>query len=253
MTPLRLHYPSPTTLALSIFLWGLGPAQELDAQQLHDLPLAAENVHWGYYSGSLEPVLRIDSGDSVRVETLLARGLERLLLAGADPDQIPQRLKDVDAAVTERGPGAHPLTGPIWVEGAEPGDVVEVRMLEFELLHPFGLSYFLPGAGTLPDDFPYGYLRLTQVDLQKRTAEFAPGITIPLAPFFGSIGVAPLPLMGHISSNPPDHHGGNIDNKDLVAGTSLYLPVHVPGALVSFGDAHGIQGDGEVALTALEV
>ena len=187
------------------------------------------------------------------METLLARGLERLLLAGADPDQIPQRLKDVDAAVTDRGPGAHPLTGPIWVEGAEPGDVVEIRILDFEILHPFGLSYFLPGSGTLPDDFPYAYLRLTPIDIASGSARFTPDITLPLAPFFGSMGVAPSPLMGRMSSNPPDHHGGNIDNKDLVAGTTLLLPVHVPGAMVSFGDAHALQGDGEVALTALEV
>jgi acetamidase/formamidase len=253
MTSLDSRYPIAAALVLSVFLCGLDPDAELGAQQLHELPLAPENVHWGYYSGSLEPVLRVDSGDSVRVETLLARGLERLLLAGADPDQIPQRLKDVDAAITDRGPGAHPLTGPMWVEGAEPGDVVEVRMLDFELLHPFGLSYFVPGSGTLPEDFPYTYLRVTEVDVERSTAQFAPDITIPLAPFFGSIGVAPLPLMGRISSNPPGHHAGNIDNKELVAGTSLYLPVHVPGALVSFGDAHGIQGDGEVALTALEI
>ena len=240
-------------LVLSTMLGALEPGTELGAQQLHDLPLAPENVHWGYYSGSLEPVLRIDSGDRVRVETLLARGLERLLLAGADPDQIPQRLKEVDAAVTDRGPGAHPLTGPIWVEGAEPGDVVEIRILDFEILHPFGLSYFLPGSGTLPDDFPYAYLRLTAIDIASGSARFAPGITLPLAPFFGSMGVAPSPLMGRMSSNPPDHHGGNIDNKDLVAGTTLLLPVHVPGAMVSFGDAHALQGDGEVALTALEV
>ena len=119
MTSLRSRYAIFATLILSAMLWGLGRVAALGAQQLHELPLAPENVHWGYYSGSLEPVLHIDSGDSVRVETLLARGLERLLLAGADPDQIPQRLKDVDAAVTDRGPGAHPLTGPIWVEGAE--------------------------------------------------------------------------------------------------------------------------------------
>jgi len=219
----------------------------------HELPLAASNVHWGHYSGDLEPVLRIKSGDRVRVETLLARGLERLYLAGADPSEIPQRLKDVEASVTDRGPGAHPLTGPIHIEGAEPGDVVEIRMLDFEFLHPFGLSYFLPGSGTLPEDFPYANLRLTHLDLGSLTASFTPDITLPLAPFFGSIGVAPSPLLGRINSNPPDHHGGNLDNKELTAGSTLYLPVHVPGALVSFGDAHGIQGDGEVALTALEV
>ena len=253
MTSLRSVLGIPVPLVFSVVLAGLAPGVELGAQQLHELPLAPENVHWGYYSASLPPVLRIDSGDRVRVETLLARGLERLLLAGADPAQIPQRLKDVEAAVTDRGPGAHPLTGPVWVEDAEPGDVVEVRFLDFEFLHPYGLSYFLPGFGTLPDDFPYATLRLTPFDAAAGTADFAPGITLPLAPFFGSVGVAPSTLRGRISSSPPAEHVGNIDNKELVAGTSLFLPVHMPGAMVSFGDAHGMQGDGEVALTALEV
>ena len=253
MTLLRSLLRVSAPLALSAVLTGLTPGVKLDAQRLHELPLTPENVHWGYYSASLSPVLRIDSGDRVRVETLLARGLERLLMAGADPTQIPQRLKDVEAAVTDRGPGAHPLTGPVWVDDAEPGDVVEVRFLDFEFLHPFGLSYFLPGSGALPDDFPYAMLRLTRFDPAAGTAIFVPGITLPLAPFFGSVGVAPSPLRGRVNSNPPAEHVGNIDNKELVAGTSLFLPVHMPGAMLSFGDAHGMQGDGEVALTALEV
>ena len=128
MTSLRSLFRVSASLALSSALTGLKPGVELGAQQFHELPLAPVNVHWGYYSASLSPVLRIDSGDRVRVETLLARGLERLLVAGADPTQIPQRLKDVEVAVTDRGPGAHPLTGPVWVEGAEPGDVVEVEV-----------------------------------------------------------------------------------------------------------------------------
>ena len=237
--------------ALLIILLAAGTAWSAP-QRTHELPLAPGNVHWGYYSGSLEPVLTIESGDTVHVETLLARGLERLYLAGAREDEVPDRLKEVEAAVTDRGPGAHPLTGPIYIEGAEPGDVLEIRIEEFEFLHPFGLSYFLPGAGTLPDDFPYTMLRLTRFDPDAGTADFAPGVTLPLAPFFGSMGVAPSPILGRINSNPPAHHGGNLDNKDLIAGTTLYLPVHVPGALLSFGDGHGMQGDGEVALTALE-
>lgn len=249
--PARLSGP---LLFCALLAFGFAePAIAQEGGRLHELPLEPANVHWGHYSGSLEPVLHIQSGDRVRVETLLARGLERLLLAGADPDLIPDRLKRVEAEVTDRGPGAHPLTGPIHVEGAEPGDVVEVRIQDLEVLHPFGLSYFLPGAGTLPDDFPYTHLRLTPIDTEAGVAVFTPDIHIPLAPFFGSIGVAPHPVVGRINSNPPDHHGGNLDNKDLVSGSTLYLPVHVPGALVSFGDAHGVQGDGEVALTALEV
>jgi len=154
--------------------------------------------------------------------------------------------------VTERGPGAHPLTGPVWVEGAEPGDVLEVRILGFEYLHPFGVTGFIPGSGTLPDEFPYSRFRLLRFDTARGVTEFAPGITLPLAPFFGSIGVAPNPIVRRVSSGPPGHHTGNLDNKELVAGSTLYIPVHVPGALLSLGDAHAMQGDGEVTLTGLE-
>ncbi len=219
----------------------------------HDLPISPDNIHWGYYSGSLEPVLTIASGDHVTVETIVVRGLERLYMAGALPEEIPQRMKDVENSVSDRGPGAHPMTGPIAIQGAEPGDVVEIRMLDIGFIHPFGISYFLPGFGTLPGDFPHAYLKLIRFDPDRGVADFAPGITLPLAPFFGSIGVAPSPLLGRINTGPPaDHHGGNLDLKELVAGSSLYLPVQVPGALISFGDGHALQGDGEVSLTALE-
>ena len=221
-------------------------------QQTHDLDVTPERVHWGYYDGSLAPVLTIASGDTVRVETLLAGGLGRLRLSGAPEDEIPEALKVIEDTIQDRGPGAHPMTGPIYVAGAEPGDVLEVQILGFEFLHPFGVSAFVPGAGTLPDDFPYTELKFTRFDPETGTVDFAPGITLQLAPFFGSIGVGPHPILGRINTNPPGHHAGNLDNKDLVAGSTLYLPVHVPGALISFGDGHALQGDGEVALTALE-
>ena len=223
------------------------------AQQVtHDLRLIPENVHWGYYDGRLKPVLRINSGDTVRVETMVARGLERLRLAGVPDDEIPESLKVVERTVTDRGPGAHPLTGPIYVEGAEPNDLLEVRILGFEFLHPYGVSGFIPGSGTLPDEFPYTGFKLVRFNIGAGTAEFKPGVTLRLAPFFGSIGVAPPPILGRVSSGPPGFHTGNLDNKELVVGSTLYLPVHVPGGLLSMGDAHGMQGDGEVSLTALE-
>ena len=214
--------------------------------------MVPENVHWGYYDGRLKPVLRINSGDTVRVETMVARGLERLKLAGVGDDEIPESLKVVERAITDRGPGAHPLTGPIYVEGAEPNDLLEVRILGFEFLHPYGVSGFIPGSGTLPDDFPYTGFKLVRFNIAAGTAEFKPGVTLRLAPFFGSIGVAPPPIVGRVSSGPPGFHTGNLDNKELVVGSILYLPVHVPGGLISLGDAHGMQGDGEVSLTALE-
>jgi len=218
----------------------------------HDLRLLPGNVHWGYYDAALKPVLRVASGDTIRVETMIARGLQRLRAAGVAEDEIPEVMKVVERTVTERGPGAHPMTGPIWVEGAEPGDTLEIKIVGFEFLHPYGVSGFIPGGGTLPDDFPYVRFHLVRFDTRAGTAAFAPGITLKLAPFFGSIGVAPHPLVGRISSGPPGPHAGNMDNKELVAGSTLYVPVHVPGALLSLGDGHAMQGDGEVTLTALE-
>jgi acetamidase/formamidase len=220
--------------------------------QPHELKLLPQNVHWGYYDGTLKPVLRVASGDRIRVETMVARGLQRLRTVGVPEAEIPDALKAVESTVTVRGPGAHPLTGPIWIEGAQPGDVLEVRILGFEFLHPYGVTGFNPDNGTLPDDFPYAWFKLVRFNVGAGIAEFAPGITLRLAPFFGSIGVAPSPLVGRISSGPPGHHTGNLDNKELVAGSTLYLPVHVPGALLSMGDGHALQGDGEVSLTALE-
>lgn len=219
---------------------------------VHDLRLLPQNVHWGYYDAVVKPVMRVRSGDTIRVETMIARGLQRVRAAGVSEAEIPEALKAVENAVTQRGPGAHPMTGPVWVEGAEPGDVLEVRIRAFEFLHPYGITGFLPDNGTLPTDFPYTRFRRVNIDERAGTAAFAPGITLKLAPFFGSIGVAPSPLVGRVSSGPPGHHAGNLDNKELVAGSTLYIPVHVPGALLSFGDAHAMQGDGEVSLTALE-
>jgi acetamidase/formamidase len=218
----------------------------------YDLKLEPKNVHWGYYDAKIPPVLRIASGDTVRVETMVAGGLERLRLAGIKEGEIPESLKVIENTIKERGPGAHPMSGPIYVEGAQPGDTLEVRFVSFEFLHPFGVTAFSPGGGTLPDEFPYAGLKVIRFNEKAGTGDFGGGITLKLAPFFGSIGVAPPPLMGRISSRPPGPQVGNLDNKDLVAGTTLYMPVHVPGALLSIGDGHGGQGDGEVSGTAME-
>ena len=220
--------------------------------RVHEMPLVPEHVHWGYYDARLTPALRVTSGDRVRVETMVAGGLQRLRLAGVGEGEIPESLKAVEQRVTERGPGAHPMSGPIFVETAQPGDTLEVRIVAIEFLHNFGVNAFSPGGGVLPDDFPYAGLRLLRWPAGATSVEFKPGVMLPLAPFFGSIGVAPPPLVGRISSRPPGWHGGNLDNKDLVAGSVLYLPVHVPGALLSIGDGHGMQGHGEVTGTALE-
>jgi acetamidase/formamidase len=232
-----------------------GSAAPLVGQQAptHRLPLEPANVHWGYYAASVRPVLTIRSGDRVYVETMVAHGLWRLRRAGATEDRIPASMVAVENAVTDRGPGAHPMTGPIRVEGAEPGDVLEVRVLDIDYLTPYGVSGFLPGGGSLPDHFPYAGLRFFEFDVAGGTATMGDsGLRVPLRPFFGSIGVAPPEMRGRISSGPPGYHGGNFDNKELVAGTTLFLPVHVAGGLLSIGDGHAAQGDGEVSGTAIE-
>jgi acetamidase/formamidase len=238
------------TFALAASAAAIVAAQS--AARTHQLPLTPANVHWGYYDSRIRPVLTIASGDRVNVETMVAGGLQRLRLAGATEAEIPESLKAVEKAITERGPGAHPMTGPIFVEGAVAGDTLEVRIISIDFLHNFGVNAFAPGGGVLPSNYPYAQLKLFRWQPGATTVEFAPGINLKMAPFFGSIGVAPPPLAGRISSREPGWHGGNLDNKDLVAGSTLFLPVHVAGGLLSIGDGHAMQGDGEVTGTALE-
>ena len=219
--------------------------------QTRELKLSPGNVHWGYFDARLKPVLWIASGDTVRVETMLY-GMDRLKLLGVPDAEIPNSLREVANSRTDQSPGGAPLTGPIYVEGAEPGDILEVRILgEFEFLHPYGWTQFRPGRGTLPDDFPYFRVKLIRFNPAAGTAEFRPGVTLKLAPFWGTIGVAP-PIVGGRISIDPGPNGGNFDNKELVAGSTLYLPVHAPGALLSLADGHGMQGDGEISVAASE-
>jgi len=219
--------------------------------RVHDLPLTPSHVHWGYFDARLPPALRIAAGDRVRVETMIARGVQRLKDAGVKDDEIPASLKAVEAAITDKTAGPHPLTGPIFVEGAEPGDALEVEIIAIAFLHPFGVEAINPGGGALPDDFTVPALRLIRWPPGAAQLQFA-GASISMAPFFGTIGVAPPAGAGRIGSREPGKHGGNLDNKDLVAGSTLLLPVNVPGALLSIGDGHAVQADGEVTGTAVE-
>lgn len=239
-----------STLAAALLL-GLTVVRA-QTPRVHELKVAPAHVHWGYYDARVTPVLRVASGDRVNVETMIAGGLTRLRMLGVPEAEIPESLRAVEQATTDRGPGPHPMTGPIFVEGADAGDTLEVRFLSIGYLHHFGVNAFSPGGGTIPEEFPYAKLKLFRWPVGATSVEFAPGISVPLAPFFGSVGVAPPPLTGRLSSRPPGWHGGNLDNKDLVAGSTLYLPVHVPGALLSIGDGHANQGHGEVTGTALE-
>ncbi len=238
---------------LSLFALGQSPSQRpADAPQKYNLAATPTTVAWGYYDSAAPPVLRIHSGDIVVFDTLITNSPTGLEKAGLPPDQVQQSLRAIYKEVTNKGPGGHILTGPVYVEGAELGDTLEVRIQKIELAIPYAYNAFGPNRGFLPEDFPYRKMRIIPLDRQRMVAEFAPGIEIPLHPFFGSMGVAPPEAFGRIDSAPPGIHAGNMDNKELVAGTTLYLPVHAKGALFEVGDGHVGQGNGEVDITALE-
>jgi acetamidase/formamidase len=227
-------------------------ARSLDAQATYTLKPTPKTVAWGYYDAKAAPVLRVKSGDTVEIETLITNSPKRLEDAGVAPDQVQQSLRDITDQVKDKGPGGHILTGPIYIEGAEIGDVLEVRILAAKLAIPYAYNGFGPGRGYLPDDYPYAKMKIIPLDEKRMVAHFADGIEIPLHPFFGSMGVAPPESAGRFNSAPPWIMAGNLDNKDLVAGTTLYIPVHAKGALFEVGDGHAGQGDGEVDITALE-
>ncbi|HLX09315.1 MAG TPA: acetamidase/formamidase family protein [Thermoanaerobaculia bacterium] len=220
--------------------------------QTHRLEATPATVAYGYYWSEAKPALRIASGDVVDVDTLLTNTPAGLQRAGLAEDRIQGSLKAIVAGVTgeRKGPGGHILTGPVYVEGAQPGDVLEVKILSID----FAIDYGYNGcAGFLPENCDRAIAtRIIPIDAATMTAEFAPGIVIPLRPFFGSMGVAPAPELGRVSSNPPGRHAGNLDNRELVAGTTLFIPVFAPGALFEVGDGHAAQGDGEVDQTAIE-
>src|ERR1700683_3839437 len=220
--------------------------------QKYPFKASPKTVAWGYYDASAAPVLRIHSGDSVEFETLLTNSPTGLEKAGLPPEQVQQNLRDIYKEVTDKGPGGHILNGPVYIEEAEPGDTLEVRIQKIDLAIPYAYNAFGINRGFLPEDFPYRKMRIILLDRDRMMAQFAPGIEIPLHPFFGSMGVAPPEAYGRIDSAPPGIHAGNMDNKELVAGTTLYLPVHARGALFEIGDGHAGQGNGEVDITALE-
>ena len=220
--------------------------------QTHQLKATPKTVAWGHYDARTPPVLTIKPGGAVEVYTLITNSPVRLERAGVPPDQVEQALRDIHKEVKDKGPGGHILTGPIYVEGAEPGDALEVRIEAVKLALPYAYNAFGPRSGAIPEDFPRSKMRIIPLDEVKMVARFAEGIEVPLRPFFGSMGVAPPETTGRVNSAPPGIHAGNLDNKELVAGTTLLIPVHVRGALFQVGDGHAGQGDGEVDITALE-
>jgi acetamidase/formamidase len=227
-------------------------AQQTAAPATYTLKPTPKTIAWGYYDAKTPPVLRVQSGDTVEIQTLITSTPKRLEDAGVAPADVEQSLRDITTQVTDKGPGGHILSGPIYIEQAQPGDVLEVHIVRVRLAIPYAYNAFGPGRGFLPEDYPYPKMKIIPLDEKRMLAHFAPDIEIPLAPFFGSMGVAPPETSGRISSNPPWIHAGNLDDKDLVAGTTLYIPVHAPGALFEVGDGHAGQGHGEVDITALE-
>ena len=239
-----------TRFAIVLSLFGFAAAAP--AQRVHTLMPSPSTVAFGYYDAAATPVLRVQSGDEVIVGTEISSSPTRLGQVGVKPSDVQASLRAIYDSVKVRGPGGHILTGPIYVEGADSGDVLEVRIESIDLAIPYAYNGFGPRRGFLPEDYDYAKTRIIPLDKEHMTGQFAPGITVPLHPFFGSIGVAPPRAMGKISSAPPGIHAGNLDNKELVAGTTLYIPVWAKGALLEIGDGHAGQGNGEVDITAME-
>lgn len=218
----------------------------------HDLKATATTTFYRFLDQAAKPVLTINSGDSVRIETATGTPgyFERL---GVPKEKIPAELYETFKGVDDNARRDHTLTGPIYVTGAEPGDSLEIRLRSIDLRLPIGAQSFGVNGGTLPGEFASGRDKVVFLDLRKKTAEYAPGVVVPLTkPFWGSIAVVPPLSVGRVTDQRPNVWGANMDNSDLVAGTTLYLPVFVPGALLSLGDGHAAQGHGEVAGSAIE-
>jgi acetamidase/formamidase len=226
----------------------------------HHLRSIPENMVSGYFSADTPPVLRIKSGEIVAIDTVSAGGAR-----DDDPTkffkdngipldlEVVQDILAIRKAVPPSGIRGHMMTGPIFIEGAMPGDTLEIRILEVRSRAPYGINMGRPGSGGIPDAVPRPYQKVIKLDLGRNVGLFAPGIEIPLHQFQGVMGVAPEKERGKLSSTPPyPDIGGNMDNKYLGQGATLYLPVHVEGALFQTGDPHAAQGNGEISITAIE-
>jgi len=220
-----------------------------------------ETVSWGWISAQRAPVLRVREEQAVRIDTVSHQGLNTRLdpdaffaRAGIAPDAVLQDAREVYRGVTRaEGAGAHIVTGPIYIEGAESGDLLEVRVLDVEIRVPYGVNATGPGSGAAPDLLHVAAQKIIKLDLDRGVALFAPGVEVPLAPFMGIVAVAPPLENSPASTKPPGAFGGNLDFKHLTAGSTLYLPVFNIGALFYIGDGHACQGDGEVDGTAIEI
>lgn len=214
----------------------------------HRLPATPETIAWGYLDAARPAVLTVASGDTVHLTAWGAANEEDL-----PPDRSLVQPGQLEAIRTvPHGPCRHMITGPVHVAGAAVGDVLQIDILEITPIDRWGYVAIMPLKGTLPDEFDSAAMIHPIIDLERGTARLPWGKDIALDPFFGVMAVAPPPHWGRCSSIQPRRFGGNMDNKELRAGATLYLPVFNDGALFSAGDGHGVQGDGEVCITALE-
>ncbi|MBE9077049.1 acetamidase/formamidase family protein [Romeria aff. gracilis LEGE 07310] len=241
-----------------------------EAQTPIMVPSTTDHVIWGeLFKPDSEPIMRVSSGDVIQMETIShevilpdqGNTVDFLTKAGIKASDILSDQLAVKARVPKSGPGPHVITGPVYVEGAEPGDVLEVKTLQLDYRVPYGVISNRHGKGSLPNEYPQGdaqiYTKVIPLDTAREVGIFRPendlpDLEIPLYPFMGIMGVVPADPEETVNSVPPGAYGGNIDIKHLTAGSSLYLPVQVPGALFYSGDPHCAQGNGEVALTAIE-
>jgi acetamidase/formamidase len=224
-----------------------------DQGRIHVVESSDKTVRLGVYDTTLDPILKIDSGDTISYPNTWSHFLNQM-----QPGVSVETLAKL--RVSNPGHGPHSIIGPVYVNGAEPGDVLEVR---YKRIRPFdwGAVFNNPGSlgtGLLPQDFPEGQVKYLKIDFPNGTAEFNRNIHIPIKPFQGTLGVAPPdgfypPLSpGVTSSVPPGPHAGNTDLSEMVEGSTMFIPVWKPGAFIFTGDSHALQGDGEINLSALE-
>jgi len=272
LTPslLKAQASTPAHAASPAASW-LQAAAPLDwskpvAGRTHTLMPTPATVAWGWYDAAGVPVLKVNSGDEVVVRALSTCAPASLVRAGLDSNRVEKLAKDIYAARAsmKTGPGGHILTGPIYVEGADSGDVLEVRFKSIRPAIDYACNSFSSRSGFLPEDFPgTAKTKIIELDTVRMLGRFRqdttgshgtprPDIILPLHPFFGSVGVAPPAASGRVNSAPPGIHAGNLDNKELVEGTALFIPVWAKGALLNIGDGHAGQGNGEVDITAME-
>jgi acetamidase/formamidase len=241
----------PYLLLIACFV-GTFPAYSQDQPHTYTIKSGPKTVEWGYFDPAAKPILTVKSGDIVELDSPLG-GSKEMESYGVREDLIRPEMCTLEAGVDERDRTfGNILVGPIAVDGAEPGDVLEVRIMEIRIPDNYAINVFRPGGGTLPEDFPFAAASVVPLDRDRNVVLFAPGIEIPMRPFFGTMGLAPAVSVGRIGDGPPGYYAGNLDNKDLVAGTTLFIPIQTKQALFSVGDGHVGQGDGEVDGTAIE-